>query len=103
MQHTKYPPHTEDLEKLAEFFDQGDTIELAALEGVPEVPEQDLVNVSLRSRAVIWTCSSEWRPGRGYTLAPSRDGFCAGSCEASSSNGSYREPTAEGGSKKGEP
>ena len=48
MQHTRYPPHTEDGEKLAEFFDRVDTTELAALEGSPEVPERDLVNVSLR-------------------------------------------------------
>ena len=48
MQHTRYPPHTEDVEKLAEFFDRVDTTELAALEGLPEVPERDLVNVSLR-------------------------------------------------------
>lgn len=47
MQHTRYPPHTEDVEKLAEFFDRVDTTELAALEGSPEVPERDLVNVSL--------------------------------------------------------
>ncbi len=48
MQRTKYPPNTEDVEKLAQFFDQVDTTELAGLEEVSEVPERDLVSVSLR-------------------------------------------------------
>ena len=38
----------EDVEKLAEFFDQVDTTELEGLEEIGEVPERDLVNVSLR-------------------------------------------------------
>lgn len=44
----RHPPHIEDVEKLAEFFDQVDTTELGGLEEVPEPPERDLVNVSLR-------------------------------------------------------
>lgn len=44
----KYPPHTEDLEKLAQFFDQVDTTGLEDLEEAVERPERDLVNVSLR-------------------------------------------------------
>lgn len=44
----RYPPQTDDIEKLAEFFDQVDTTELAELEEVPEIPERELVNVSLR-------------------------------------------------------
>ena len=48
MQQTRYPPHTEDVEKLAEFFDQVDTTDLEGLDEVAEVPERELVNVSLR-------------------------------------------------------
>ena len=48
MQQTSYPPHAEDVEKLAEFFGQVDTTELEGLEETGEVPERDLVNVSLR-------------------------------------------------------
>ena len=48
MQQTSYAPHAEDVEKLAEFFDQVDTTELEGLEEIGEVPERDLVNVSLR-------------------------------------------------------
>lgn len=48
MQQTKYPSNTEDVEKLAQFFDQVDTTELAGLEEVSEVPERDLVSVSIR-------------------------------------------------------
>jgi hypothetical protein len=44
----KYPPHTEEVERLAEFFDKVDTTELVGIEEVPEVPERELVNVSLR-------------------------------------------------------
>lgn len=44
----KYPPHTEDLEKLAEFFDHVDSTELAELEEMAEVPVRDFVNVSIR-------------------------------------------------------
>ena len=44
----RYPPQTDDIEKLAEFFDQVDTTELAGLEEVPRTPERELVNVSLR-------------------------------------------------------
>ncbi|MPZ14836.1 MAG: hypothetical protein GEU73_10520 [Chloroflexi bacterium] len=48
MQRAMYPPHTEDLERLAAFFDQVDTTKLEGMEEVGEVPDQDLVNVSLR-------------------------------------------------------
>lgn len=44
----RYPPQTDDIEKLAEFFDQTDTTELAELEEVTGKPERELVNVSLR-------------------------------------------------------
>ncbi|MBI4311772.1 MAG: hypothetical protein HY681_08310 [Chloroflexi bacterium] len=44
----RYPPQTEDLEKLAQFFDQVDSTDLEGLEEVPDVPERELVNVSLR-------------------------------------------------------
>lgn len=48
MQWTRYPPHTEDVEKLAEFFNQVDTAELEDLEKMADVPERDLISVSLR-------------------------------------------------------
>lgn len=44
----RYPPHSGDLEILADFFDQVDSNELEGLEEVPQVPERELVNVSLR-------------------------------------------------------
>ncbi len=44
----KYPPHTDEVERLAEFFDQVDTTQLEGIEEVPDVPERELVNVSLR-------------------------------------------------------
>ena len=37
----RYPPHTDDIQKLAEFFDSADTAELAELENAPGVPERD--------------------------------------------------------------
>jgi predicted DNA binding CopG/RHH family protein len=43
-----YLPHTDDVEKLAEFFDQVDTTDLEGLEELPEAPERELVTVSLR-------------------------------------------------------
>ncbi|MBI4202910.1 MAG: hypothetical protein HY532_07360 [Chloroflexi bacterium] len=45
---TTYPPHTQEIERLAEFFDQADTTQLAGLEEIHDVPERELVNVSLR-------------------------------------------------------
>ncbi|MBI2918361.1 MAG: hypothetical protein HYY01_10245 [Chloroflexi bacterium] len=45
---SRYPPHTEEIEKLADFFDQMDTTELTGVGEVVEVPERDLVTVSLR-------------------------------------------------------
>jgi hypothetical protein len=44
----RYPPHTEDVERLARFFDQVDTTELGEIEELPETPVRNLVNVSLR-------------------------------------------------------
>ena len=44
----RYPPQTDDIEKLAEFFDQVDTTELAEMEETPRTPERELVTVSLR-------------------------------------------------------
>ncbi|MBI4198447.1 MAG: hypothetical protein HY533_05000 [Chloroflexi bacterium] len=44
----RYPPQTEDMERLADFFGQIDTTDLDGLKEVPEVPERDLVSVSLR-------------------------------------------------------
>ena len=44
----RYPSHSGDLEILADFFDQSDSKELEGLEAVPQVPERELVNVSLR-------------------------------------------------------
>ena len=44
----RYPPEIEDVKELAEFFDQVDTTDLDGLQEVPEPPERDLVNVSLR-------------------------------------------------------
>ncbi|MBI4305959.1 MAG: hypothetical protein HY678_06525 [Chloroflexi bacterium] len=48
MPKTKYPPHTEEIEKLAAFFDRTDTTELEGLQQLVGVPERELVNVSLR-------------------------------------------------------
>lgn len=45
---SKYPPAIEDVEELAEFFDRTDTTELEGLEKAPELPERELVSVSLR-------------------------------------------------------
>jgi len=44
----RYPPHSGELEILADFFDQVDSNELEGLEEVPQVPEREMVNVSLR-------------------------------------------------------
>ena len=44
----RYPPLSGELEILADFFDQVDSNELEGLEEVPQVPERELVNVSLR-------------------------------------------------------
>ena len=44
----KYPPDTEDLAKLAEFFGSVDTTQLEGLEEMPDAPDRQLVNVSLR-------------------------------------------------------
>jgi predicted DNA binding CopG/RHH family protein len=48
LQKAKYPPHTDDIEQLAKFFDETDTTSLADLEEVHELPERELVSVSLR-------------------------------------------------------
>jgi hypothetical protein len=37
----KYPPHTDDLQKLAEFFDKEDTTKLKELEEVSEIPKRE--------------------------------------------------------------
>jgi predicted DNA binding CopG/RHH family protein len=47
-QGTKYPPHTDDIEELARFFDTTSLEELADVEEVAELPERELVSVSLR-------------------------------------------------------
>lgn len=50
----RFPPETESLDELANFFDQADTTQLADIEEVEtlpeseEVPERELVPVSLR-------------------------------------------------------
>ena len=44
----RYPPQTDEIEKLAEFFGQIDTTKLAELEEAPKLPERELASVSLR-------------------------------------------------------
>ena len=44
----RYPPETDDIERLAEFFHRVDTTELEGLKEVPDVPERELISVSLR-------------------------------------------------------
>ena len=41
MQQPKYPPYADDVEKLAEFFDQADTSVLEGVEEVADVPDRD--------------------------------------------------------------
>ena len=43
-----YPPETQDLQELARFFDEVDSMDLAELEEVRDVPARELVHVSLR-------------------------------------------------------
>lgn len=43
-----YPPDTNDLEELANWFDTHDTTELADLEEVPQRPTRPMVQVTLR-------------------------------------------------------
>jgi|TARA_Y100000310_G_scaffold337562_1_gene424924 predicted DNA binding CopG/RHH family protein len=48
VQEPSFPPHTEEVAALAEFFDLADTTQLKDLEEIPEAPERNLVSVSLR-------------------------------------------------------
>ena len=44
----RFPPQTDDIEKLAKFFHRVDTVELAGLKEEPKAPSRELVSVSLR-------------------------------------------------------
>ena len=46
--HTMHPPATDDIDKLAEFFDNVDATAMGGLEEVRRLPERELVNVSIR-------------------------------------------------------
>lgn len=43
-----YPPDTDDLEELANFFDRTDSMDLADLEEVRDLPTRRMVQVTLR-------------------------------------------------------
>ncbi|WP_324715896.1 hypothetical protein U7230_11050 [Carboxydochorda subterranea] len=43
-----YPPDTDDIEQLARFFDEVDSMDLAEIEEVRDVPARELVHVSVQ-------------------------------------------------------